>query len=254
MMSRNVAGGLTAGLAVLALTGCNAITGDSSDDGDSAEASPVSAEIKSWDPCEVLGDLQPIVDFMQIEEINSADGQLTSAMYGEGLDGQALTCFGLVIVSTFETYGGTETPNEGELSVGIIPWDTVEDAELSYEERTGPDQERRTEQSDSFEFTGEEELTSSEWDEGKLFVAQDSQSHYYDAYIRDGEWLVWVSIDFNIDNAVAHYQEAIDLGLVEGSAEDYRSYQFTPEELQQWLVDEYIPQTHESISSRIPQE
>ncbi|HEU5127811.1 MAG TPA: hypothetical protein VFU12_07475 [Glycomyces sp.] len=236
------------------MTGCNAITGDSSDDGDSADASPVSAEIKSWDPCEALGDLQPIVDFMQIEEINSADGQLTSAMYGEGLDGQALTCFGLVIVSTFEEYDGYEAMNEGEISVGIIPWDTVEDAELSYEERTGPDQERRADQSEYFEFTGEEELASSEWDEGKLFVAQDNHSHYYDAYIRDGEWLLWVSIDFNIDNAVSHYKEVIDMGLVDGPIENYLSYEFTPEELQQWLVGEYIPQTHESISSRIPQE
>jgi hypothetical protein len=251
MMSRNVTGGLTAGLAVLALAGCGALTGDSGDD-DSAEASPVSAEIKSWDPCEVLDDLQPIVDFMHIEEINSADGQLTSAMYGEGLDGQALTCFGLVIASTFETVYDETKLNEGEISVGIIPWDTVEDAELSYEERTGPDQERRADQSEYFEFTGEEELTSSEWDEGKLFVAQDNQSHYYDAYIRDGEWLLWVSIDFNIDNAIEYY-EANEHRL-EGSLEDHLSYEFTPEELQQWLIDEYVPQTHESLSSRIPQE
>jgi hypothetical protein len=247
-MLRNVAGGLTAGLAVAAVAGCGAITGGSDD---SAEASPVSTEIKSWDPCEVLDDLQPIVDFMQIEEINSADGQLTSAMYGKGLDGQALTCFGLVIVSTFETYDGLESLNEGEISVGIIPWNTVEDAELSYAERTGPDQERRANLSEYFEFTGEEELASPEWDEGKLFVAQDNQSHYYDAYIRDGEWLLWVSIDFNIDNAVPHYEEVIDMGLMDGPIENYLAYEFTPEQLQQWLVDQYLPQTHASISSQL---
>ncbi|WP_026923451.1 hypothetical protein [Glycomyces arizonensis] len=238
---------------MLALTGCSALTGESSDGGgDAAEGSPVSAEIKSWDPCEVLDNLQPIVDFMHIAEINSSDGQLTSAMYGEGLDAQALTCFGMVIASKFETIYDETKFNEGEISVGIIPWDTVEDAELSYEERTGPDQERRAEGGAGFEFTGEEELTSSEWDEGKLFVAQDDQSHYYDAYIRDGEWLLWVSIDFNIDNAITYYEA--NENKLDGPLEDYLSYEFTPEELQQWLIDEYIPQTHESISSRIPQE
>ena len=126
MKYRNAALAVVASSTLLALTGCSALTGGDGDDGgNGTEGSPVGDEIRSWDPCEVLDNNQPIVDFMQIPEINSADGKFTSAAYGTGLDAQALTCGSLVIASTYyeELYDETGT-NEGEVSVGIIPWDT----------------------------------------------------------------------------------------------------------------------------------
>jgi hypothetical protein len=253
MKYRNAVLAFAASSALFALAGCGALGGGEGDDGDNGtEGSPVGDEIRSWDPCEVLDNNQPIVDFMQIPEINSPDGKFTSAPYGEGLDAQALTCGGLVIASTYkEELYGDDITNEGEVSVGIIPWDTEEDAELSYEERTGPDQDRRAESGAGFKFTGEEELAG-DWDQGKLFVAEDDQSYYYDAYIRDGQWLLWVSIDFNKDNAIVFYEANQD--FLDGPLEDYLSYPFTNDELQQWLINEYVPQTHESLSARIPQE
>lgn len=155
MKYRNAVLAFAASSTLIALSGCGMLGGSEGEDGDSGtEASPVGDEIRSWDPCEVLDNNQPIVDFMQIQAIDAPDGKFTSSPYGDGLDAQALTCLGLVDVSTYELIDGTENVNEGEVSVGIIPWDTEEDAQLSYEERTGPDQDRRAEGGAGFEFTG----------------------------------------------------------------------------------------------------
>lgn len=235
-----------AGMAVLATTGCDLLGSEDT----ANEASPNGAAIRSVEPCQVLDDLQPIVDFMGILEITSGGGELTSAPYGKGLDAQAATCFGMTVVSEFDTIYDETNSNEGEISVGIIPWDTVEDAQLSYEERTGPDQERRTTLSESFAFTLEEELSSSDWDEGMLFVAEDRYGYYYDGYIRDGDWLLWVSIDFSIDKAIRYYESNKD--FLDGPLEDYLSYEFTNDELEQWLVDEYIPDTHKVVTELLP--
>ena len=163
MNARNPVATATAGLAVLALAGCNVLGDDSSDDGmgSDSKASPVADEMRSWEPCEVLEGLQPIIDFMGIVEVDSSDGELAGAMHGDGMDGEALTCFGLVVVSEYETIYDETKSNGGEISVGIIPWDTEEEAELSYEERTGPDQERRTDQGENFELVDREDLASS---------------------------------------------------------------------------------------------
>jgi hypothetical protein len=220
--------------------------GGDSDSSEESAGSAVAEQMRSWDACEVLDGLQPVRDYMQIAAVE--DGELASNPYGSGMDQQALTCNGLVTVSTFTMATGTEMTNDGELWGGIIPWDTEAEAEESYVERTVDDQEAQAEQSSTWEELDRVDL-GSEWDEGVLIVAKDEQSHSLNAIARDGEWMIQILIRYSNDLGREYYEANQD-DLSGQSVEDF-AYPFEDEALQQWLVSDYIPSVHQSITETI---
>ncbi|WP_199034234.1 hypothetical protein [Glycomyces salinus] len=223
--------------------------GDNGENGSGDTSNPVTEEMRSWDGCEVLDDLQPIMDYMQIEAIQGDEG-FNSSRYGEGLDQQAATCSGQVTVSSWEYSDGTPRVNDGELWVSIIPWDTEEEAQASYQARSVDDVEAQLGQSSTLQETDRVEL-GSEWDEGVLLVLEDEQARFLNAYARDGNWLLTVSIRYNDNSGDEYFNENQE--ILDGTIEDY-TYSFDDEELQQWLVDEYVPTVHQDITDMTGQE
>jgi len=236
------------GTTALLASACSQDGGDSDSPEEPGGGSAVAEEMRSWDACEVLDNLQPVWDYMQIEAVQGGEDSLASTPWGSGMDKQAATCNGLVTVSTFTMSSGTEMVNDGELWGSIIPWDTEAEAEESYVERTVDDQEAQDNQSSTWEELDRIDL-GSDWDEGVLIVAKDEQSHSLNAIARDGEWLIQILIRYGNDLGREYYETNQD-DLSGQSIEDF-AYPFEDDALQQWLVSDYIPSVHQAITEKI---
>ena len=242
-------GGVVAVLAA-SCSGGSSDDGGDGDNGSGDSANPVAEEMRSWDGCEVLDDLRPIMDYMQIEAIQGSE-TFNSTSYGQGMDQQAATCSGLVTVLTWEMIDGDPRPNSGELWVGVVPWDTEEEAQANYEERSVDDIESQKGQNSTLEETDRIDL-GSEWDEGVLVAMEDEQEHNLNLFGRDGTWLLTVNIRYNKNTGEEFFNENRE--YLEGKTlEDY-VYPFGDEELQQWLVEEYAPAVHQDVIDMIGQE
>jgi site-specific DNA-cytosine methylase len=208
--------------------------------------------MRSWDACEVLGDLGPLHDFMEILEVRSADGDYASSPLGSGTDAQALTCQGLVNVSEYykEVQDEYEV-NQGEIRVGIVPWDSVEEAEASYIDRSVTDHERWLSE-------GQEEILrielGGEWDEGVVLGLREGNFDSIDAIGRHGTWLVHVHVHYNHDRYPSYFETNREAGLLDGDPDDYVSYPFTTEGLAEWISSQYMTQVYEQVSQRISEE
>lgn len=239
------------GAVLLLAAGCNALSGDDAggDGTDGGSTDPLAEEMRAWPGgCEVLDNLQPIVDYMQIQEIDG--GSLNNNAWGEGMDGEALTCNGLVTVKTFELPNGSTNERDGELWGGIVPWENEDQAKDSYTERTVDDIEGLQEQDSSLQVIEEIPL-GSEWDEGKLIVMDRETQWSLNLVGRDGQWLFFAEVNYGHDDGEALYNENSD--VMSGTLEDY-AYPFDDDALQQWLVNEYAPSVNQLINDRIGQE
>src|SRR5690606_35333627 len=170
----------SAGAFALIAAGCGTSTDGDDDPGSGdevggGETNALAEELRSWDACEVADNLQRIWDYMQIEAVQGSD-PLTSTEWGAGMDGEALSCNGLVTVSSWTRLDGSNRVNDGELWLSIIPWESEEQAGESYAERTGEDIEMLFQQDSSLEESAQIEL-GSEWDEGVLFVLKSESGH-----------------------------------------------------------------------------
>ena len=112
------------GVIALLLAGCSPDDGD--DGGENSNGSdggdPVASEMRHWEPCEVLENLQPFTDFMGITKFTSTAEADTpdSAGFGEAsLDPDAIICgAGIELPDVSPNTSGT-----GVLTVKIVPLD-----------------------------------------------------------------------------------------------------------------------------------
>jgi hypothetical protein len=152
----------TAGATALLLTACN--SGGSADDdasGNSASQDPVYAEMASWDACEVLDDLQPITEYMDIKGYGSASsegGEPGSSKLGNTFDPGAMGCGNLIYLGSYEGLG-----MDGEIKVKIVPTESEEQASSTYEERASAAESSSSQgdEAESIEFT-------EPWDRGLM--------------------------------------------------------------------------------------
>lgn len=219
------------GLAALLLAGCSPDGGDDSGNGDgngSEGGDPVATEMRSWEPCEVLDNLQPFVDFMGITEFTTSPGEFIpdSAGYGEAsLDPDAIIC-GANIALPDITEG---TSGRGVLTVKIAPFDNEEQATESYNGRLR-------------EPVGDVETAREDlgdpWDEGVLVAstAETNATDFLDVVARDGQWVFQIELQYTGDyNAYNGFEP---------------SYPFTNEELYSWLVETYLPAVNQTVNDR----
>ncbi|WP_205326014.1 hypothetical protein [Glycomyces sp. YM15] len=217
------------GMTALLLAGCSP-DGDNGDgNGNGPEGGdPVATEMRSWEPCEVLDNLQPFIDFMGITEFSTSPGEYIpdSAGYGEAsLDPDAIIC-GANIVLPDVTEG---TSGRGVLTVKIVPLDNEEQAIESYNGRApnavGPVENIRSEIGDP-------------WDEGVLLstVEESGATEYVDVVARDGQWVFQVELQFTGDFYAQDGGEP--------------AYPFTNDELYSWLVDTYLPAVNQTVNDR----
>jgi hypothetical protein len=221
-----------AGAAALLLTACD--SGGSADDdasGDSASQDPVYAEMASWDACEVLNDLQPITEYMDIKgygSLTSEGGEPGSSKLGNTFDPDAMGCGNLIYLGRSEGF-----TSGGELYVSFVPTESEDAATALYAERvagaesTGSDGQKLT-----------ETIVSEPWDEGLLRSwLGDSEAPHLELVARDGQWIIHITLEHDKD-----------LGLQNTGTP---SYTFTTEDLCQWLVETYLPEVNQIVNDRI---
>lgn len=230
-MARGMTKAMTGlGVAALLLAGCSAGEGDNAgENGDGSNGSdPVATEMRSWDPCEVLENLQPIVDYMGITEFTAtADPTVPdSAGFGEAtLDPDALVCGAGIELAEI----GPNMSGSGLLRVSIVPLDNEEQATESYASRApnavGP-----------VELANE--AFGDPWDEGILLATSEESgaTDYLDLVARDGQWIIQIEIQYTGDYNAKNGMEP--------------SYPFTNDELYQWFAETYLPAVNQTVNDR----
>lgn len=232
----------SAGAAALLLTGCSG-TEDPSGSGDTSapkKGTGLVAVMEDWKGCWALDDLQPLQDYLGVESIG-ADGLINAAM-GEGLDGEALTCSGSLKLAT-ATIGDddlsvTDT-GQATVQMGVVPWESEEIAAESYAERLQTLEENQA--SSGIEHNNETigELGGT-WSESYYEASEDDSNKYTYAFGRSDDWILYLYLSFNHDPGLSVDQNAV--------------YPFTEDELVDWIVNEYMPQTQADILSKIESE
>ena len=164
------------------------------------------------------------------------------------MDGEALTCNGLVNIKIWEQLDGSPSPQGGELWGGIVPWEDEAQARESYIERTVDDVELSRQQNSTLEEVARVDL-GPEWDEGVLLVMEDEQYHYLQAIARDGQWLFFAEVNYSRDRGEEYFADNLD--RMTGQTVGDFAYPFEDEALRQWLVDEDIPGVHQTITAKI---
>lgn len=222
---------------LLALVGCGGpedyepgLVDDGIDTDSEVGSYSVMAE---WDGCTALQDIQPVVDYMGIVGWGSL-GLVTAGIPG-GLDGEAFNCGGHAELPSYHLSNSVverkELPGSGWIDVGVIPWDSDEEATESFAERV-------TMLQDSL-ATGGTEYTNvlegafpepGDWDETYYYAGNTSTGYGFHAIARQGDLVLYVFIDY-----------IQDFGT---QMDDEPAYPFTDAELVAWVLGDYMPATH----------
>jgi hypothetical protein len=222
---------ITASAAVLiVLTACSENAGSNGGTGDDGE-DPVFAAMKTWDACEVLDNLQPLTEYMGIEgwgSTTASGGEPQTREYDSTWYPDSIGCGNLI--SLGESAGSA---SGGEVGVGIAPAEGEDQAAAAYAERVS-----------SAESTGAtgQNLSRTDiggpWDEGVLISWLGSADGPHTQVIaRDGQWVFFVDLDYDKD------LELQNTGTP--------SYNFTEDELHQWLTDTYLPEVNQAVNDKI---
>ncbi|HEU5129731.1 MAG TPA: hypothetical protein VFU12_17260 [Glycomyces sp.] len=220
------------GAAALLLTACD--SGGSTDDdgsGHAASQNPVYTEMSTWDACEVLDDLQPITDYMDIKGYGSSTsegGEPGSSKLGNTFDPDAIGCSNLIYLGSYEGMGMS-----GEIKVKIVPTENENQASAAYEERVASAESKagQGEDAQSQEF-------GDPWDQGKMVSwVGDAEQPQVEVIGLDGQWVFHIQL-----------YHSTDFGLY---ASDEAALSFAVDERNQWLVDTYLPETNQIVNDRI---
>ncbi|MEU6246479.1 hypothetical protein [Glycomyces sp. NPDC047010] len=220
-----------AGAAALLLAACNGADEPSGDATDGGGDDPVYAAMASWNACEVLGDLQPVTDYMGIVGwgASTSEGGLPgNSELGNTWDPDAMGCNGLFNLGDYEGYSMS-----GEFSVGIVPAESEEAAAAAYDERLSAIESDASAGQDLVQ-----EEFGDPWDQGAAYSwVGDADQPYTQVIAQDGQWV------FHID-----LYHSNDYGLRGGGDP---ALAFTEDGLRQWFVETYLPQVNQTVNDRI---
>lgn len=216
------------GAAALLLAACSSEDGgDGNNDDGSGDSA--AADMQSWDACEVLGDLQPIVDFTDLTwTATKAEGRPDSTPWGQSSRiPDALVCGGSIDLPTPDSM-----PATGGVVVGITPIEDEAQATAVYDEHVvaiGQQGDVDVAQMD----------LGDPWDSGTLLARanESGATEYVGAVALEGSFLVHIIITYSAD-----------LGLYAG---EEPNYPFTNDELHQWLAETYMPSVNQAINDKI---
>jgi hypothetical protein len=195
----------------------------SADGGGASGAAAVDSEIRSWDPCEVLGD-----SFNGLaESLNSVSvGDFVSKPTGGGTPPDHAMCSTTVV---WAQDPDSELGNaDGLVTISLVPKPTEEDAAARYAELVTSSQELYGE-------TGAERAIDG-WDEGTLFLGNYGVGDAFTAIVRDGSYLIVVLLETGSE-------------LVAGGGGTQAD--FTVEEARDQLVDVTLPAVQSAVAERL---
>ncbi|WP_026925343.1 hypothetical protein [Glycomyces arizonensis] len=228
------------GAAALLLTACQSEDGSGGDDGssgDSASENPVYTEMASWNACEVLDNLQPITDYMDIKGYGSSTaegGEPGNQEIGNTFDPEAIGCGSIIYLGSLEgASSGNSFGMSGELKVKIIPTEGEDQAAAAYEDRATSAETEASEWTDA----ATEEFADP-WDEGTMVSwIGDADQPNVEVVARDGQWVFHIQL-----------YHTNDFGLRGGGDP---ALAFTDDELNQWFVDTYLPEVNQTVNNLI---
>lgn len=224
------------GAAAMILSGCSLFDRDSETSGDTngddgGSDNAVYNEMASWDACEVLDNIQPITDKMDIQGFGSSTstgGEPGNQEIGNTWDPDSIGCGDLIYLGDLDGFGMS-----GEIKVKIVPTENEEHATASYEDRVSVAESESATGTDT-----KSEGFGDPWDEGTIVSwIGDADQPNVEVIARDGQWV------FHID-----LYHTNDFGL-RGGGEP--ALAFTDDELNQWFVDTYLPGVNQIINDRI---
>ncbi|MCH7231065.1 hypothetical protein L0U85_09400 [Glycomyces sp. L485] len=231
-----------AGAASILLTGCS---GGETPEGSTSAAETgtgMVATMEDWKGCWALDDLQPLQDYLGAESIGG-DGLIDAAM-GEGRDGEALTCsagtLNLATVIIGDDDLSVEHTGHATVQMGVVPWETEEIASENYADRLDDHEFDKEMNWGTNHVSDETGQLGGEWDESFYEASSDDQAKYILAQGRTGDWILYISMYVSHDPGLESSQEA--------------AYPFTEDELVNWVVDDYMPQTQIGVLSKIESE
>ncbi|MQM27405.1 hypothetical protein [Glycomyces albidus] len=247
-MTRNltlIKGLAAAGAAGLLLTGCGGndptmppdggATGDSDGGGSGSSSYSVMAE---WEGCEALDDIQPIQEFMGIQDWGT--NGLKSSDIPSGLDGEAFNCGAdmatvAVYTSESEVTGNRDYPGTSTIDIGVAPWESDAEATENFQSRV--DQLTEALETGGTEYSNVQEgEIEGDWDESFYFAGNSATGYSLSAIVRKADIVFYAFIDYTTDPAVEHDSEPI--------------YPFTDEEFRTWVIGEYMPTTYADLLAK----
>lgn len=236
MKIRKATGTAAVSVAALLMFGACGTGGDDgatppSDNTEGSESAPaesgaaaVYAEISTWDPCEVLGDVYN--DLTESLRAASVSGEFLSSPVGVGTPPDHAMCSNKVIWSE-------ETEDNVGLAEGFVDISVVPKA--SEEEATARYAELETDARDQYgEEFAEQEVTG--WDEGILFLGDYGVRDAFKVFVRDGSNLYVITLETGSD-------------LVAGGSGNQAD--FTIEEARDYLINEALPGMQSAVSERL---
>jgi hypothetical protein len=219
-----------AGAAALLLASCESSSADDSSE-DSSSQDPIYTEMASWDACEVLDDLQPLTDYMDVKGYGSSTaegGEPGNSEIGNTFDPEAIGCNGLFYLGSYEGMNMS-----GEIKVNIVPTENEDQASTAYTERVRAAES----EADQWEDIQTQEF-GDPWDQGTMVSwIGNARNPVVEVVALDGQWVLHIQL-----------YHAEDFGL---DATGAPSLPFTPEERNQWLVDTYLPEVNQIVNDEI---
>jgi len=204
-----------------------------SSDGGSGSGSGSYSAMIDWDGCEAFDDIQPVQDFMGVVDLGSTGELVTSDIPG-GLDGEAFNCGASATLPSY-TFAGRDIPGDASIDVGGVPWDSADEAAENFTSRV--DQLKNSNETGGLDFSNQQEgEIDGDWDQSYYFAADTSTGYQLNAIGLKGDLIVYVFITHIVDPGVYNDDDPV--------------YPFNDEELVDWVLNDYMPQTHADLLAK----
>ncbi|QSB05039.1 hypothetical protein [Natronoglycomyces albus] len=210
--------------------------------------------LQEWDSCEIYDDLAVLVEFLDIDHfgIGEDDGGPHLNPVGGAPNYAAAECHGEVTYGSLDMEIGEhgaeiDVEANGRVNVTFEPWEDVEQAtewlEYSFEETT------------EFGFDQQYDVEGS-WDEGRYFFLEDTSRFFHIVWMRYANINMKVQVEYQGDPGPRRIETLQGHGLVDEDVDpfEYAIYDFTPEDVEDWIVNTYLSQVHSAVLEKIEQE